>query len=174
MDRLDNPIIPRRGTALLADAGWLDANPGAKNGFPSAEMTFEAFQPVSGSASLYVIAAGGSTFGYQGTGLPQFALGGPARLAAYGISEFLTDQYIYGRIGYLKRLREMPAFLGRGIYLDGHLEVAKPHGLTDVPGVPGDVAAGVIIDTILGPILVGGSVGESGHRKWFFQLGRVF
>jgi NTE family protein len=174
MDRLDNPVIPRRGAALLADAGWLDANPGAKNGFPSAEMTFQAFQPVSGRASLYIIGAGGSTFGYERTGLPQFSLGGPGRLAAYGISEFLTNQYIYGRIGYLRRLREMPAFLGKGMYLDGHFEVAKPHGLVAAPGVPGDVAAGVIMDTILGPILVGGSVGESGHRKWFFQLGRVF
>jgi hypothetical protein len=26
----------------------------------------------------------------------------------------------------------------------------------------------------LGPFFIGGSVGDSGHRKWFFQLGRVF
>ncbi len=177
MDRLDSPIIPRHGAALVADAGWLDANPGAKTGFPSAEMTFEAFQPISGPASLYVIAAGGSTFGYERTGLPQFLLGGPARLAAYGIGEFLTDQYVYGRIGYLHRLREMSAFLGRGMYFDGHFELAKPYALPNVPGVPGvpgDVAVGVIMETIFGPILIGGSVGESGHHKWFFQLGRVF
>ncbi len=174
MDRLDNPIIPRHGTALLADAGWLDANPGAKHGFPSAEMTFEAFQPVSSPASLYAIAAGGSTFGYERTGLPPFSLGGPARLAAYGINEYLTDQYIYGRIGYLRHLREMPPFLGTGLYLDAHFELAKVYGPGNVPGVPGDLAAGVIMNTIFGPILVGGSVGESGHRKWFFQLGRVF
>ncbi len=177
MDRLDSPVIPRRGTALVADAGWLDANPGAKTGFLSAEMTLEAFQPVSGPGSLYVIAAGGSTFGYQRTGLPQFSLGSPARLAAYGIGEFLTNQYIYGRIGYLHRMGQMPAFLGSGMYFDGHFELAKPYALPNVPnvpGVPGDVAAGVIMETILGPILVGGSVGASGHRKWFFQLGRVF
>ena len=177
MDRLDNPVIPRHGTALLANAGWLDANPGAKNGFPSAEMTFQAFQPVSAPASVYVIGAGGSTFGYDRTGFPQFSLGGPARLAAYGINEFLADQYIYGRIGYLHRLGEMPPFLGRGMYFDGHFEVAKSYGFSNVPnvsGVTGDVAAGVIMNTIFGPVLVGGSVGESGHRKWFFQLGRVF
>jgi len=26
----------------------------------------------------------------------------------------------------------------------------------------------------VGPFFIGGSVGDSGHRKWFFQLGRVF
>jgi hypothetical protein len=26
----------------------------------------------------------------------------------------------------------------------------------------------------VGPLFIGGSVGDSGHRKWFFQLGRVF
>jgi len=26
----------------------------------------------------------------------------------------------------------------------------------------------------VGPMVLGGSIGDSGHRKWFFQLGRVF
>lgn len=30
LDRLDNPVIPRRGTALLMDRSWTDAYPGAK------------------------------------------------------------------------------------------------------------------------------------------------
>ena len=29
-------------------------------------------------------------------------------------------------------------------------------------------------ETAVGPFFIGGSVGDSGHRKWFFQLGRVF
>jgi NTE family protein len=174
MDRLDSPIIPRSGTALLANAGWSDANPGATGGFPSAEVTFDAFRPISNPGSLYAVVAGGSTFGYKQTGIPPFSLGSPARLAAYGINEFLINQYIYGRIGYLHRLGQMPAFLGSGVYLDGHFEVAKPYGLPHVSGVPGDITAGLIMETILGPVLVGGSVGESGHQKWFFQLGRVF
>jgi hypothetical protein len=28
--------------------------------------------------------------------------------------------------------------------------------------------------TALGPVFVGGSAGDTGHYKWFFQLGRVF
>jgi NTE family protein len=174
IDRLDSPIVPRKGIGLLANVGWVDANPGAQNGFPSGELSFEAFHPVSNPGSVYVVGAGGSTFGYEHTGLPQFSLGALGRLAAYGINEFLTNQYVYGRAGYLHRIAELPSFLGGGIYFDAHFEVAKPYGLPSVSGVPGDIAGGVIMETILGPVLIGGAVGESDHQKWFFQLGRVF
>lgn len=106
--------------------------------------------------------------------IPLFSLGSPERLAAYGVNEFLTNQYVYGRVGYLHRIGNLRPFLGNGIYLNGQVEAAKPYGLPSVTGVPGDIAAGVIMETVVGPILVGGSAGESGHHKWFFQLGRVF
>jgi len=32
----------------------------------------------------------------------------------------------------------------------------------------------VLAETVIGPLFVGGSVGDTGHHKWFFQLGRVF
>jgi NTE family protein len=174
MDRLDNPIIPRHGTALIVEGGWTNAYPGAKNGFPSAELTLAAFHQISNPASLYFTASGGTTFSHRQTGLPVFSLGGPARLAAYGLNQFLTDQYFYFRGGYLHRLGKVPTFLGSGLFLDVHYEMAKPYGLPNAPTLPNDGVIGLITQTIFGPILVGGSVGDSGHRKWFFQLGRVF
>jgi NTE family protein len=174
LDRLDNPVIPRKGVALLVNAGWQDAYPGSKTGFPSGEATFEAFHQLSNPASLYFTAAGGTTFGEHQSGLPLFSLGGPSRLAAYGLNQFLTNQYFYFRGGYLHRLTEMPAFLGSGIFLDAHYELAKPYGLPNAPTLPNDGVVGVIMQTIFGPVLVGGSIGNEGHRKWFFQLGRVF
>jgi len=119
-------------------------------------------------------AAGGTTFSHAQTGLPLFSLGGPSRLAAYGLNQFLTDQYFYFRGGYLHRIGNAPSFLGGGVFLDVHYEVAKPYGLPNAPTLPNDGVVGLIVDTVVGPILVGGSIGESGHRKWFFQLGRVF
>ncbi|MBV8866951.1 MAG: BamA/TamA family outer membrane protein [Acidobacteriaceae bacterium] len=174
MDRLDNPIIPRQGTALLVDTGWLDAYPGAKNGFPSAELNFQAFHRLSEPASLYFTAAGGTTFGQHEDGLPLFSLGGPARLAAYGLNQFLTNQYFYFRAGYIRQVAQMPAFIGSGLFLDAHYEVAKPYGLPNAPTLPNDAVVGVIMETIIGPVLVGGSVGGDSHCKWFFEIGRVF
>jgi NTE family protein len=174
MDRLDNAIIPRSGTALVVEGGWLDAYPGARSGFPSAQMTFDAFHRISRPASLYFTAAGGTVFGSSQTGLPLFSLGGPARLAAYGLNEFLTNQYFYFRGGYLRRLRGSPSFLGKGLFLAAHYEIAKPYGLPRAPTLPNDGVVGLIVDTLFGPVLIGGSIGDSGHRKWFFQVGRVF
>jgi len=177
LDRLDNPIIPRGGVAVLAYGGWTDANPGAARPFPSSEVTFEAFHPVSRPASVYLIAEGATTYGFDRTGLPAFALGGPSRLAGYGVNQFLTNQYWYGRVGYLRLLAHMPALLGSGVYLDAHYELAKPYalpGLAKPPGLPNDGVVGLIAQTILGPVLIGGSMGDAAHREWFFQLGRVF
>jgi NTE family protein len=37
-----------------------------------------------------------------------------------------------------------------------------------------DASFAVIARTALGPIFVGGAVGDNAHRKWWFGLGRVF
>jgi NTE family protein len=48
------------------------------------------------------------------------------------------------------------------------------YGLPGASKFPNDVAIGILAETAVGPLVFGGSVGDSGHRKWFFQLGRVF
>ncbi|MBZ5537030.1 MAG: patatin-like phospholipase family protein [Acidobacteriia bacterium] len=174
MDRLDSPVIPRRGIGLEWRAQWVDANLGARSGFPLSEATFQAFQPISDPASIYLLAAGGTTFGHNQTGLPPFSLGGPSRLAAYGINEFLTNQYFYFRAGYLHRLARLPPFLGNAIHISGLYEVGKAYNLSNVTGLPNDGAVGLVVETVLGPAFVGASVGDSAHRKWFFQLGKIF
>ena len=173
-DHRDNPVIPRTGTSLLGGFQWIDANPGATQQFPSASLQLQGFLPVSNPGSIYGIAEGGSTFGYQHTGIPQFFLGGPNRLAAFGVDQFLVNQYWYGRVGYLHRIGQLPTFLGNGVYVTGAYEIAKPYGLNNAISLPQDGVVGVITETIFGPMLIGASYGNDGNRKWFFQLGRVF
>jgi len=52
--------------------------------------------------------------------------------------------------------------------------MGKMYGFASESKFPNDFAAGVIAQTAFGPFFIGGSVGDSGHEKWFFQLGRVF
>ena len=175
LNLLDQPVIPRTGTYLEMTGGWHDANAGAKAGFPSAQITVEQFKKVSNPATVYAIASGGSTFGYHNVGIPPFSLGGPNRLAAYGVNQFLTNQYLYGRVGYFHRIAYLPPFLGNAIYVDGHVEVANPKNYyLRHTGTPADVVGGLVMETIFGPVLIGGAAGESGAHKWFFELGRVF
>ena len=141
MGRLDSPAIPHSGMAVLSNAQWIDANLGATNKFPSAETAFTGFVPIGAPASVYAIAAGGTTFGYKNTGIPAFSLGSPTRLAAYGLNEFLVNQYWYFRLGYLHQIGSLPAFWGTGIYLTAQYEAAKPYGLPNGPRLATDGAA---------------------------------
>jgi hypothetical protein len=79
-DYTDDPVIPRRGFSPEMNFRWFDQSPGAKGGFPSMDLKLGYVRPVTRGASLFVESEGGTTFGATSTGIPQFFLGGPARL----------------------------------------------------------------------------------------------
>jgi NTE family protein len=134
----------------------------------------EYFQPVSRLASIFLSSEGGTTFGSRNTGIPQFFLGGPSRLSGYGVNELYGNQYYLFRGGYLHEIASLPPFVGKKVYVIGSYEAAKVYGAVNESKFPNDFAAGVLAETALGPFFVGGSIGDSSHHKWFFQLGRVF
>jgi len=174
MDHTDDPVIPRRGVGIESTFRWYDTSPGATNSFPVMFARVEYFRPITRPASLFVVSEGGTTFGVTQNGYPQFFLGGPSRLSAYGTNELFGDQYYYFRTGYLHDLWTLPPLAGKKVYAIGSFEFGKMYGFPAESGFPNDVAAGVLAETAVGPLILGASWGDSGHRKWFFQLGRVF
>jgi NTE family protein len=68
----------------------------------------------------------------------------------------------------------LPPLVGYKTYVATTYEIGKMYG----PGVPSrlpmDGAVALIMQTFLGPVSVGGSIGDAGHRKWYFQVGRMF
>jgi NTE family protein len=174
LDHTDDPVIPRSGFSAETDFRWFDRSPGAKDAFPELELKLGYFQPVAKSASIFFEGQSGTTFSTSNTGIPQFFLGGPVRLSAYGQNEFQGNQYYLFRAGYLHDLVTLPPFLGKKVYAVADYEIGKMYGSTNTTALPNDIAAGLLAETALGPFFIGGSVGDSGHRKWFFQLGRVF
>jgi NTE family protein len=174
LDHTDDPVIPRRGFSVESNFRWFDQSPAAKAGFPSLDLKMGYFQPITRPASLFVEGEGGTTFGTTSTGIPQFFLGGPVRLSAYGQNEFQGNQFYLFRAGYMHDWITLPPFLGKKIYAVGAYEIGKMYAVTADSNLPNDVVAGFLAETAVGPFFIGGSVGDSGHRKWFFQLGRVF
>lgn len=173
-DHTDDPVIPRRGYLGELDFHWADMSPGAPNAFPTLELRTEVFKTISPPASVFLYGQGGSTIGYDHTGIPQYFLGGTAGLFAYGQNEVRGDQYYLFRAGYLHNLFNMPPFLGTGLYAVTFYEVGKMFNAPGVSKLPTDGAAGVIAKTAIGPLFIGGSIGDTGHASWFFALGRVF
>jgi NTE family protein len=174
MDHTDDPVIPRHGFRAESNFRWFDTSPGATSSFPVLDTKLDFFQPVSRVASFFLSSEGGSTFGSRNTGVPQFFLGGPSRLSAYGVNELFGNQYYLFRGGYLHEIVSLPPFVGKKVYAIGSYEAGKMYGAINESKFPNDFAAGVLAETALGPFFVGGSVGDSAHYKWFFQLGRVF
>src|SRR5467141_5176111 len=174
MDHTDDPVIPRRGFRWESNFHWFDSSPGATSSFPVLDARVEFFQPVSQAASFFLSSEGGSTLGSRNTGVPQFFLGGASRLSAYGVNELFGNQYYLFRGGYLHEIASLPQFVGKKVYAIGSYEAGKMYGAVNESKFPNDFAGGVLAETTLGPFFVGGSVGDSSHHKWFFQLGRVF
>ena len=174
LDFTDDPVIPRRGVSVESNFRWTDHSPGTSESFPSMDLKIGYFQPITKPASLFLESEGGTTFGSANTGIPQFFLGSPLHLSAYGQNEFQGNQYYLFRAGFIHDLLTLPPFVGKKVYAVGAYEVGKMYGVTTGSNLPNDVAAGFLAETAVGPFFIGGSVGDSGHRKWFFQLGRVF
>jgi len=175
IDHTNEPVIPTQGYYLKSNFYYYNQFPNATQAFPTLEINAQYFQQVFKRDSIFIIGSGGSTFGYHNTGVPQFFLGGVGRLTAYGLNELLGNQYFVGRVGYLKKVFTLPPFVGRDVYVIGYGEVGKIYNdPLGAPKLSGDGAAGLLADTALGPMFIGGSVGDTGHSKWFFQLGRVF
>lgn len=176
LNTLDEPVIPRKGQGIKFDAKYYNANPGAPGGFPLGELQWQNFFKINDPSSVFLNAYGGTSFGYK-TGIPAFNLGGPTRWAAYGQNELLTNQYFLFQAGYIRTLKKLPPLLGSTIDLLGEFEIGKTYKLPNGPNppyLPGDVVGALIVNTIFGPVEIGGAVGNYGHGKFFFQVGRIF
>ncbi len=173
-DHTDDPIIPRTGYLAKTQFHWYDAYPGSSGAFPAMDAELEGFKRISIKDSLFAAAEGGSTFGNHNFGIPLYTLGAPLHLSAYGTNELFGTQYYLFRFGYIHDLWTLPPFVGRKVYFLGAYEFGKMYDFQPESKFPTDVAAGIVAETALGPLFVGGSVGDSGHQKWFFQLGRIF
>jgi NTE family protein len=175
LDNFDSPVIPRNGLRMESTFKYYDANPGAQNGVPTEELRFGVAQQTSIRGSFLFFASGGTAFSARHVGFPPFSLGGPLRIGAYGTNELLTSQYFLFQPAYLYRLRELSPLLGQNVYLFSGYEIGKAYG--QPPGVsklPQNGTLGVLLQTVFGPIFFGGSIGDSGHRRFYFKVGKFF
>jgi NTE family protein len=104
----------------------------------------------------------------------RFTLGGPYRLSASSTDEYRgTDDYLV-RLGYLRRLASLPTGLGQGLYVISSYEAGEVWSPEKPAFLRQNVFSGFVVDTPLGVITVGGSVGDAGRRKVLISIGRLF
>jgi len=183
VDGQDSPVIPSRGTnAMVSALHLLDT--------PDVVVDDQAFR-VDPATTL--LSATGSRFWSRGVGnrlfvyggfgtafdrdpLPtnQFTLGSPLRLGAYGADELRGSHYYVGTAGYLHRIARLPDFLGGAVYAGGWLENGDAFDAWSAAGFRTNLSTGIIADTIVGPVMVGGSAGFDGRWRTYVGIGRLF
>ena len=176
LNRLDDPVVPRSGESVKFYTKYFNANPAASEGFPVSELHLQNFWRLSDPSSVFLNAYGGTSYGYK-TGIPAFSLGGVTHFLAFGENELLTNQYYLFQGGYIRKLLQMPPLLGSTIDFLATFEVGKTYQLPNGPKppyLPADAAGALVVNTLFGPVEVGGAVGDYGHVKFFFQVGRIF
>jgi NTE family protein len=64
--------------------------------------------------------------------------------------------------------------VGEGLYGIGLFEWGRIYDSLEGEVSAYDGSFELVAKTALGPMFVGGSIGDNDHRKWWFGLGRVF
>ncbi|HEX3435460.1 MAG TPA: patatin-like phospholipase family protein [Pseudacidobacterium sp.] len=170
----DDPITPMSGIRLQARMEWWDAKPEAGTTFPLAEIKTLGFKSLTNRSSAYLGASGGSTLSENPGGLPPFSLGGSFRLPAYNTNELLTNQYFLFQGGYVRKIGNLSPLAGGRVLLFVGADVGKAYYVENDSRLPSDGSVGLVINTLFGPIVVGTAFGDTGHRKFFFQLGKTY
>jgi NTE family protein len=178
LDRLDDAVIPFAGQSFTGDALWYNASPAAPQAYPVLEGAGQLHFRLNETSSVFLDGSAGTTFDHA-TGIPQFSLGGSRQLVAYGTNELLMDKYFLFQLGYIREMLKLPPLLGSGVYILGIYEAAQVYGppssmVNKASGFPTDAAAGIVVNTIFGPVEAAYAYGDTGHHKFFFRVGRLF
>ncbi len=117
---------------------------------------------------------GGTSFNRDLAQPFRFTLGGPLRLSASAIDEFRGTDYFLVAPAVLRRVARLPAPLGESIYLALGYEAGEVRAPDMRTATRQDAFFGIIAETPLGVLTLAPAIGDDGHRKFNFTLGKVF
>jgi len=167
----DSPLVPRQGVRVSLTYNWVASAPRNQHDFGVFEGSVSYARLLRGGFSALLSASGGAT-AERADLFSLFTLGGTARLSALSFNQLFGHQYFLTQAGIIRSLGHQSLF--------GRLYTATFYesGATYLTGVRSPVyyngTAGLLGETLVGVLFVGGSVGDKGERKVFFKMGRVF
>ncbi|MCI0392689.1 MAG: patatin-like phospholipase family protein [Acidobacteria bacterium] len=170
----NSPQFPTRGLVFRSSASWFFKSPGVTTGFPQAEARAIYAYRINEQNILIFNGGGGTTFGREAAPFQKFALGGLFHLGGYGRGEFRGNNYLFGELGYMRRLYRLPSFLGGSIFAGAWYDGGSAFDSIDNARYNMSGTGGLLVETRLGPIFIGGAWAEGGQGKFYFALGRIF
>jgi NTE family protein len=177
-DGHDSPVVPSRGTRATVALTHYLASPDAEEIVRSNEDVTQleagvtTFWKWRTRNRLFVVASGGTSFG--GKPISQFQLGYPFRLDAFNVGERRGDHYGVVTVGGLRQMGRLPDFLGGPIFIGSWLENGSAFNSDEDADFNTQAAFGVVVDSLIGPLVGGTSVGLDGGWRAFIAIGRIF
>jgi len=181
-DGQDSPVVPSKGWRLFGEARQFLTTPeveGSDGGRSNRGLTqFEAaassFWSVGRRSRLFLVVSAGTSFDDQPLPTEQFSLGRPFRLDAFAIGEHRGDHLLLGTIGYMRQVGRLPDFLGGPVFVGGWLENGSVFDTDTDADFNSQFGAGLVLDTLIGPVMVGTGIGFDGGWRTFMGVGRIF
>ena len=182
-DTQDSPVVPSRGINASATLRHIFDSPDVERpltgdrtstGLTQLAGEMNAFRSVRERDRLFVLAGGGTSFTSQPLPTDQFALGFPFHLGSFDNGEIRGDHYYIATAGYLRRLGRLPDFLGGPIFAGAWLESGDAFDDWSKATLRTNASAGVVMDTIIGPVMLAGSAGFDGRWRTYLGVGRLF
>jgi NTE family protein len=184
MNTQDRLVQPTRGVAARASFTYTidgpDVTTNGDTGTPRSsvdlpQLSGEAnvFKSLGGKNTLFVLGGGGTSFSHHPLPIDQFQLGTPLHLSAYGVGEVRGDHYWIATVGVSREIGRMPDFLGGPVHVGVWLENGDAFDTRDDLSWRTHVSTGLIVDTLIGPMLLGGSAGFDGRWRTYVGIGRL-
>jgi NTE family protein len=171
-DNQDRALVPQFGIRVSTEAAYLYNAVASPN---TPQFTSKISYSHQIAKNIFVMAAEGGTMFNRSVAQPfRFTLGGPLRLTASSLGEYRGTDYFLVEPAFLRRVAKLPAPLGQSIYLGAAYEAGQMRAPDARTITRQDVYFGVVAETPLGIISLAPSIGDDGHRKFVFTLGKLF
>jgi NTE family protein len=143
-------------------------------GLPQLQSECNWFWSPGDRNRVFVLGGGGTSFDHHPLAIDQFLLGRPLHLGAYDVGEVRGDHYLLGTVGYLRELGRMPDFLGGPIFAGAWLENGDAFNVWKDATWRTHASGGIIMDTLVGPMILAGSAGFDGRWRAYIGIGPLF
>jgi NTE family protein len=183
IDTQDSPVVPAAGLLSQVRLSRIFSGPDVAVQGETFEVDSSVTQLAAGASEFWSIGPQNRIFVYGAVGtsfrdvpLPtnHFALGTPFRLGAYDAGELRGPHYYVATAGYLKRVGRLPDFMGGPVFAGTWLENGDAFDEWRRASLRTNGGAGIVMDTLVGPVVVAASWGFDGRWRSYVGIGRIF
>jgi NTE family protein len=173
LDRSSSAQFNHDGLRFAADYVHFFDSEAISSDADRGEARVSYFKPLSEKNVVGIRAAGGTGFNSDVSAVYQFTIGGPYLMSAYALNEFRGRNYFYVSPTYLRKIGSLPDFIGGDVFVSAAYEAGAAYNSWSVRDTKNDGALGLLMETKLGGLGIGGAVGENGRARIFFTFGSV-